>query len=119
MTKKSLFSKKTVIPVNKNARKQRGDVDGTVMFTAPPSLMELPEGYTSWFAALKSNIAKTRLKVILNANSDMILLYWSIGTRVLEQQKSEGWGARIIDRLAHDLKNAFPDMKGFSSRNLK
>jgi len=49
----------------------------------------------------------------------MILLYWDIGRIILDRQKSEGWGAKVIDRLSYDLKLAFPDMTGFSPRNLK
>jgi len=45
--------------------------------------------------------------------------YWDIGRQILARQDKEGWGAKIIDRLAADLKKSFPDMKGFSSRNLK
>ena len=46
-------------------------------------------------------------------------LYWSIGKAILEKQEKEGWGAKVIDRLAQDLKDAFPDMSGFSARNIK
>jgi predicted nuclease of restriction endonuclease-like (RecB) superfamily len=49
----------------------------------------------------------------------MVLLYWLIGSRILEKQETEGWGAKVIDRVAHDLRIAFPDMKGFSPRNIK
>lgn len=49
----------------------------------------------------------------------MVLLYWQIGRDILERQAREGWGAKVIERLAHDLRAAFPDMKGFSPRNLK
>lgn len=49
----------------------------------------------------------------------MILLYWSIGRSILRKQKEEGWGAKVIDRMAKDLKEAFPDMNGFSPRNIK
>lgn len=49
----------------------------------------------------------------------MILLYWEIGNSILLKQKQKGWGAKIIDRISFDLKNAFPDLKGFSPRNLK
>src|SRR5688572_11924868 len=48
----------------------------------------------------------------------MVMLYWDIGRLILERQNHEGWGARIIDRLARDLRKSFPDMKGLSSRNL-
>jgi predicted nuclease of restriction endonuclease-like (RecB) superfamily len=48
-----------------------------------------------------------------------VLLYWRIGCDILNRQADQGWGAKVIDRLAHDLRTAFPDMKGFSPRNLK
>jgi predicted nuclease of restriction endonuclease-like (RecB) superfamily len=49
----------------------------------------------------------------------MVLLYWDIGRTILARQDQEGWGSRVIDRLAADLRQAFPDMHGFSPRNLK
>ena len=48
-----------------------------------------------------------------------MLLYWQIGRDILARQAEQGWGAKMIDRLAHDLRTAFPDMQGFSPRNLK
>ncbi len=47
------------------------------------------------------------------------MLYWSIGSDILTRQKEQGWGAKVIDRLAQDLRHAFPAIKGFSARNLK
>lgn len=47
------------------------------------------------------------------------MLYWQIGRDVLVRQAEQGWGAKVIERLSHDLRTAFPDMKGFSPRNLK
>ena len=49
----------------------------------------------------------------------MVLLYWQIGRDILTRQEQEGWGAKVIDRLAADLRRAFPDMTGLSPRNLK
>ena len=46
-------------------------------------------------------------------------LYWSIGADILLRQRDKGWGARVIDRLADDLRHAFPEMTGLSARNLK
>ncbi|MBW1873402.1 MAG: hypothetical protein JRJ19_15135 [Deltaproteobacteria bacterium] len=56
---------------------------------------------------------------MLSANAGMILLNWDIGKGILAQQDQQGWGAKIIDRLSADLKDAFPEMGGFSPRNLK
>jgi hypothetical protein len=74
----------------------------------------LPKDYASALAAIKSRIQKERLRVVLSADSAMALLYWDIGRTILDRQESVGWGAKVIDRLAADLRDAFPDMKGFS-----
>ncbi len=101
-------------------RKSRGRVrEEGASFPVAPTLLELPTGYAEILGELKRRIHKERLHVILAANSAMILLYWDIGRTILERQGSEGWGAKVIDRLAADLREAFPDMKGLSPRNLK
>lgn len=100
-------------------RKQRGRIDGDVMFPVATPSLELPDDYLPWLADLKKRIQHERLRVILASNAAMVLLYWDIGQRILEKQNSQGWGARIIDRLATDLREIFPEMKGFSPRNLK
>lgn len=81
--------------------------------------MELPTDYNQWLTDLKQRIHSERLRVVLASNAAMVLLYWDIGQRILEKQQNQGWGARIIDRLAFDLRDQFPEMKGFSPRNLK
>ena len=68
---------------------------------------------------LTKEIQKQRIYVVLNANSSMICLYWNIGRAILQKQEEEGWGAKVIDCMAKDLKEAFPDMSGFSPRNIK
>jgi hypothetical protein len=52
-------------------------------------------------------------------NRELVTLYWQIGRDILERQQRQGWGARVVDQLARDLKAAFPDMRGFSPRNIK
>jgi len=101
-----------------NKRKQRGKVTVQVVFPLAETLMELPENYLGFIKDIKERIAKTRLETVLAANTAMILLYWEIGNAILLRQKNEGWGAKIIDRMSYDLKNAFPEMQGFSPRNL-
>lgn len=85
----------------------------------PASLLEMPAGYAAFFAGLKERIARERIRAVLSANSAMVLMYWDIGQSILERQNQEGWGTKVIDRLSYDLKKAFPDMTGFSPRNLK
>jgi len=92
--------------------------DGVIM-PAPVSRADLPDGYANLLSSLKKRIQQERIKTVLSANCAMVMLYWDIGASILKRQQTEGWGAKVIDRLSFDLKEAFPDMKGFSSRNLK
>ncbi len=78
-----------------------------------------PAGYASWLAELKARIANAQRQAVLAVNREQIQLYWQIGREIQERQSQQGWGAKVIERLARDLSDAFPDTKGFSSRNLK
>ena len=84
----------------------------------PVGLTPPPEGYADWLADLKGRIHTAQQRATLAVNRELVLLYWQIGRDILARQASQGWGAKVIDRLAHDLRAAFPDMKGFSPRNL-
>ena len=84
-----------------------------------PNLSEMSDAYLSFIEEVKAEIQKQRISVVLNANSSMICLYWNIGRAILKKQEEEGWGAKVIDRMAKDLKDAFPEMFGFSPRNIK
>lgn len=74
--------------------------------------------YGEWLSDLKLRIQSAQQRASLSVNRELILLYWQIGRDILARQKAQGWGAKVIDRLAQDLTVAFPDMKGFSRRNL-
>ena len=84
-----------------------------------PLLSEMNEGYLRFIDGIKTEIQNQRIAVVLNANVSMICLYWKIGRAILDMQEKEGWGAKVIDRMAADLKEAFPEMSGFSPRNIK
>ncbi len=103
----------------KSIRKQRGREKEKVVFPVAESLLKMPENYRDFISGLKEQIKRERLKAVLSANSAMIVLYWKIGRAILEKQQDEGWGTKVIDRMSHDLKESFPDMSGFSPRNLK
>ncbi|MEQ8189330.1 MAG: PDDEXK nuclease domain-containing protein [Candidatus Eremiobacterota bacterium] len=90
-----------------------------VLFPVAPAKSELPDTYFNVLKDIKEKITATRLRTILSANTELILLYWDIGRLILQKQDEEGWGTKVIDRLSYDLREAFPDMKGFSPRNLK
>jgi len=87
--------------------------------TAPASLQTMPEDYGHWLNELKSRIHHAQQRAARAVNSEMVLLYWHIGRDILHNQASQGWGAKVIDRLSLDLRIAFPEMKGLSPRNLK
>ncbi|CAB3646241.1 hypothetical protein LMG22037_00613 [Paraburkholderia phenoliruptrix] len=75
--------------------------------------------YALWLTSLKLRVEQARQRAALSVNRELIGLYWQIGHDILERQERQGWGAKVIDRLASDLKAAFPDMRSFSPRNLK
>lgn len=83
-----------------------------------PEISPLPADYAAWLADLKARIHSAQQRATLAVNRELVLLYWQIGRDILERQGREGWGAKVIERLAQDLRNAFPDMKGFSRANL-
>src|SRR5262245_36125294 len=101
------------------ARASRGRTREGVSFPAAPPRAELPPGYAEVLGEIKQRIQQERLRVVLAANSAMVLLYWDIGRLILERQERAGWGARVIDQLSTDLREAYPEMSGFSPRNLQ
>ncbi|UUX91140.1 PDDEXK nuclease domain-containing protein [Methanoplanus endosymbiosus] len=104
---------------SQNQRTSRGRTREGAIFPIPAEKNILPEDYGEIFEDIKKRIKSERINVTLKANAAMVMLYWDIGNVILTRQKKEGWGAKIIDRLSHDLKVAFPDMTGLSPRNLK
>lgn len=83
------------------------------------SLSKRPEGYEDLLRDLKERVRSVRVQAALAVNRELVLLYLSIGRDILERQDRLGWGAKVIDQLATDLRKEFPESKGFSSRNLK
>lgn len=81
--------------------------------------LDLSPKYAELLTELKAQIRSARARAALSVNRELILLYWRIGRQILESQRQEGWGSKVIDRLSRDLRIAFPEMKGFSPRNLK
>ena len=84
----------------------------------PVALIDPPGGYADWLAELKTRIHTAQQRAAQAVNRELVLLYWQIGRDILERQVEQGWGAKVIERLGHDLRTAFPDMKGFSRAHL-
>jgi predicted nuclease of restriction endonuclease-like (RecB) superfamily len=81
--------------------------------------IKLSKNYENILTALKEKIKVARWRASLSVNTQLLTIYWEIGNTILEQQREEGWGTKIIERLSNDLKSEFPDMKGLSTRNIK
>jgi predicted nuclease of restriction endonuclease-like (RecB) superfamily len=84
----------------------------------PISLATPPEGYAVWLADLKARIYATQQRAARSVNTELLCLYWQIGHEILSRQSEQGWGAKVVERLAHDLRVEFPEMSGFSRSNL-
>lgn len=79
-------------------------------------MLENNEKYFEVLNDIKRTLVVTRNKILENANKDLIIMYYNIGLKLIENNK---WGTTFIDTLAKDLKTEFPTMKGMSARNLR
>lgn len=85
----------------------------------PSKVVALPRDYITLLDEIKQRVHRTQVRAALAVNSELLGLYWDIGRMILDRQSKEGWGTKVIDRLAADLQAAFPGRQGFSPRNLK
>ena len=81
--------------------------------------LQPPPGYPALLKEIKDRIHSAQLRASFAVSRELVVLYWSIGREILQRQDVEGWGAKVIDRLAKDLGAEFPGVEGFSPRNLK
>src|SRR5262245_40431820 len=77
-----------------------------------------PAGYAHLLKEIKARIQQSQTRAIFSVNAELVRLYWDIGRMIDERQRQEGWGAAVIPRLARELKNELPEVKGFSQRNI-
>ena len=74
--------------------------------------------YADFLQSLKERVQQAQVRAMLSVNRELVLLYWQIGREILARQQQQGWGAKVVERLSKDLRAAFPEIKGFSRRNL-
>ena len=103
---------------SKEPRLSRGRTRPEAIFPVAPLAASLPESYAATLQEIKNHLRHARLRAVLAANPIVIEAYWQTGQIILARQQEATWGDRVIDRLAADLKEAFPDMSGLSPRNL-
>ena len=99
-------------------RISRGRTRPEAIFPVAPPASALPETYAATLQEIKTHLRNARIRAILAANPIVIEAYWNTGKIILARQQEAAWGAKVIDRLAADLQEAFPNMSGLSSRNL-
>ncbi|OGV39091.1 MAG: hypothetical protein A2020_13420 [Lentisphaerae bacterium GWF2_45_14] len=83
------------------------------------SLFKIDKDYSAWLKELKDKIRSVQLKAAVAVNSELLYFYWELGADIVEKQASAKWGDGFLNKLSHDLMDEFPDMKGFSKRNLE
>ena len=74
--------------------------------------------YRQFIEQLKARVLSARISAARAVNRDLILLYWDIGRGIVEKQQVLGWGESVVEMVAADLQRAFPQMTGFSPRNV-
>jgi predicted nuclease of restriction endonuclease-like (RecB) superfamily len=87
-------------------------------FPVPPTVSEMPADYAVVLARLKQRITAAQTRAALAVSRELIALYWHVGATIVQRQTKAGWGDAVVERLAHDLRQAFPDLEGFSPRNI-
>ena len=90
-----------------------------VMAPHPVPQRGLPSDYAEVLKDLMTQIRSAQIRAHRAVNTELIQLYWSIGKTILGRQALEGWGTKVIDRLASDLRQEFPQMTGLSPRNFR
>ena len=83
------------------------------------SSLSIDKEYSAFLENLKQQVYQRRYQAVRQVNKELILLYHHIGSEILRQQSEQGWGTKVIEQLSKDLRSEFPEMKGFSTRNLK
>ena len=101
------------------AQRSRGRVrkEGA-SFPVPPSKSGMPADYVAVLADLKQRISAAQARAALAVSRELVALYWHVGATIVQRQANAGWGNAVVERLAHDVRQAFPDLEGFSPRNI-
>jgi len=94
-------------------------MDWRRLVSSDPAVAFNETDYIRLLNQIKKRIREARLRAALAANGEAILMYWDIGTDILDRQQNEGWGSHVVERLSRDIRREFPDTKGFSPRNLQ
>lgn len=81
--------------------------------------LHLDKDYKIFLSGIKDRLKAAQIRAALAANSELIKFYWEPGSDLIEKQKTFKWGEHFLERFSHDMRQAFPEMQGFSKRNLE
>lgn len=81
--------------------------------------MQLDTEYKKWISELKLKVRSAQIKAAIAVSKELILFYWDLGKMLSEKIKTSNWGDKVLENVSNDLKDEFPEMKGFSVTNLK
>lgn len=81
--------------------------------------MQIDIVYKNWISELKLKVRSAQIKAAMAVNKELILFYWDLGNMLSEKIQSSNWGDKVLENVSKDLKEEFPEMKGFSKTNLK
>ena len=81
--------------------------------------LHLDQNYKHFLTNIKDRLKTAQIRAALAANSELIKFYWELGTDLIEKQKNHQWGSHFLEQFSHDMRQEFPEMQGFSKRNLE
>ena len=81
--------------------------------------LRLSQDYKHFLTDIKTRLQTAQIRAAMAANSVLIKFYWELGTDLIEKQKNHQWGSHFLEQFSHDMRQAFPEMQGFSKRNLE
>ena len=83
------------------------------------NLIHINKDYAAWIGELKIRIRQSQIKAAVKVNTELLQLYWQLGSDIVEKQKNAKWGDGFLKQLSQDLSAEFPEMKGFSLPHIK
>ncbi|TFD79204.1 DUF1016 N-terminal domain-containing protein [Cryobacterium fucosi] len=93
--------------------------DDPAEFPKVPARSTMPDWYPSLLASVTHEVSRGQRRAISGANREVVEAYWNIGNQLVAREKLAGWGAKVVTRLAADLREKYPTLRGFSPRNLR
>lgn len=81
--------------------------------------LHLDQNYKHFLSGIKERLQTAQIRAAMAANSELIQFYWELGVDLIEKQRSHQWGSGFLGQFSHDMRQAFPEMQGFSVRNLQ